>query len=295
MHLTLDTRRRVLDATLAAERDLSAALSVGTLAEWAGLSDKHFQRAFKALLGETPKAYLRRLQLQRAAYLLKWSELSILEIAIRFGYDTHAGFTKAFKRAYGHSPQVFRDARDVVPYLHPKANAGESNQLEPMALTVRIEHVPDQYVVSMRHVGPVETCVNAWRRMIPWARTRGLLHSNAVLLGIHNDYWDVNAQDAYRYDAAIVVAGDFETDDSINGFTIPGGPVAMTEFCGSIAEEDRAWKRLVDQWLPVSGLQPRIDCAYDRYPATLFSGGAFQRLVQTLTGYQATLCLPVSC
>ncbi|TWT30461.1 Right origin-binding protein [Posidoniimonas corsicana] len=294
MKIPAETRRRVLDATLAAERELCGELSVTTLADWAGLSDKHFQRAFRAVLGEAPKAYLRRLQLQRAAYLLKWSELTILEVAVRTGYDTHAGFTKAFTRAYGHNPQEFRAASGVAPYLHMGSGPGGAERLEATPLPVRIEQVPDQRVAAMRHVGPVETSVDAWKRLVPWARQRGLLGPEAVLLGVHNDYWDDNAQDSYRYDAAVVVPADFKPDDAVNMFTIHGGPVAMTEFRGSLDDADQAWRRLVDQWLPVSGLQPRSAFAYDCYPVELFTGSAFRRLLQSLTGYRATLCLPVS-
>lgn len=294
MAIAAETRRRVLDATLAAERELSSELSVATLAEWAGLSDKHFQRAFREVLGEAPKAYLRRLQLQHAAYLLKWSQLSILQVAVRVGYDTHAGFTKAFARAYGHTPQEFRAASDVTPYLNLTRGPSGVERIEPMPLPVRIEQVAARRVAAMRHVGPVETSIQAWRRLIPWAQSHGLLTDQAELLGLHNDYWDSNAEDSYRYDAAVVLPDGFEPDDAVNVVTLPAGPVAMTEFAGSVADEDRMWRRLVDQWMPACGYQFGATYAYDRYPPDLFTGGAFRRLLQSLTGYRATLCLPLA-
>ncbi|MEN0112055.1 MAG: AraC family transcriptional regulator [Planctomycetota bacterium] len=295
--VTAETRRRVLDAALAAERDLAAELTVDALADAVDLAPKHFHRAFRAVVGEPPQAYLRRIRLQQAAYLLKWSELSIVEVAVRFGYATHAGFTKAFAAAYGYTPAAFRAASGVTPYMRVRPGAKGADRvadLEPAPLSVRIEEVPDRRVAAMRHVGPAESCASVWRRMAPWARERGLLGPDAIVLGVHNDYWDAASEDRYRYDAAVVVPDRFEAPDDVNTFVLPGGPVAMAEFAGSVAEMDTAWRRLADLWLPASGRIPRTTQAYDRYPVDLVSGGPLRRIVQMATGVRATLCLPVT-
>jgi len=69
--ITPAVRKKFLGAAMAAERDPSVCLTVAMLAEHAGMSDKHFQRCFLAMLDESPKNYVRRLRLQIAAYLLK--------------------------------------------------------------------------------------------------------------------------------------------------------------------------------------------------------------------------------
>ena len=74
----------------------------------AAFSRFHFQRVFKELMGETPGELRRRLLLERAAYRLTSSSTSITEIAFDAEYDSLEGFTRAFKRAYGISPSVFR-------------------------------------------------------------------------------------------------------------------------------------------------------------------------------------------
>jgi len=294
--ITPAVRKKILDAAMAAERDPSVCLTVAMLAEHAGMSDKHFQRCFLAVLGESPKSYVRRLRLQIAAYLLKWSDASIVHLADGAGFETHAGFTKAFSKLYGMSPLQFRKATDLTPFLefpreHPEAHHLQAAQSTQLA--VRIQEVPDQRLAVMRSIGPTSKMATIWLKMIDWAKRRDLLHQEAVFLGIHNDYWDTLAESKYRYDAAIVVPEDFEFDDEVNTVLLPGGPVAMTEFEGSVVEADRTWGRFADQWLPVSGYQFRMNLAYDCYPVGVVTAGRVKQVLMSIRGYSATLCLPV--
>lgn len=281
---------------MAAERDYSADLTVSALAEYAGLSDKHFQRCFRQVIGESPKKYIRRIRLQAAAYLLKWSDITVTEVAMSAGFETHPGFNKAFVKAYGQSPVEFRGSHNVTPYLRFRREPTKPfdiDAVEATKLSVRIEDVPARRVATMRHIGPVEQTAEIWPKMIAWARERKLLHEHTEMFGIHNDYWDTNAEDRYRYDAAISVPAEFAGDESVGTFTIPAGKVAMTEFAGSLGEMDTTWRRFVDQWLPVSGFQLRTSYAFDHYPIQLITGGFVQSIIRSLTGIQATLCLPV--
>jgi len=294
--VTPAVRKKILGAAMVAERDPSAGLTVAMLAEHAGMSDKHFQRCFVAVLGESPKNYVRRLRLQIAAYLLKWSDASIVQLAVEAGFETHAGFTKAFSKLYGMSPLQFRKATDLTPFLefpreHPEASQLEAAQSTQLA--VCIQEVPDQRLAVMRSIGPTSKMATVWLKMIAWAKRRGLLSQESIFLGIHNDYWDTLAEDKYRYDAAIVVPEGFELDDEVNTVLLPGGHVAMTQFEGSVAEADRTWSRFTDQWLPVSGYQFRLGLAYDRYPASVVTAGRVKQIVLAVKGYNATLCIPV--
>lgn len=291
-----ELRRRIFNAALAAERDYSADLTVTALAEYAGLSDKHFQRCFRQVIGESPKKYVRRIRLQSAAYLLKWSDITVTEVAMTAGFETHAGFNKAFFKAYGQSPNDFRGSHNVTPYLHFQREPNrplDINAVEASKLMVRLEEVPARRVASMRHIGPVEKTAEIWPKMVKWAKRHDLLTADAIVLGIHNDYWDSNSEERYRYDAAIVIPDEFVADDQVSTHTIPAGQVAMTEFAGSIAAMDTAWRKLVDQWLPISGYQLRTNYAYDWYPVSLVSGNVLQTIARTLTGIQATLCMPI--
>ena len=92
---------------------LDEALDLKTLANEAALSDFHFHRIFKALKGEAIGGYITRLRLEATARLLRYTALTIEEIAFNIGYETPASLSKAFKKQYGISPTEYRTNKDT--------------------------------------------------------------------------------------------------------------------------------------------------------------------------------------
>ena len=92
---------------------LDETLDLKTLANEAALSDFHFHRIFKALKGEAIGGYITRLRLEATARLLRYTALTIEEIAFNIGYETTASLSKAFKKQYGISPTEYRTNKDT--------------------------------------------------------------------------------------------------------------------------------------------------------------------------------------
>lgn len=67
-----------------------------------------FQRSFAPITGIQLSEYLRRRRLTCAAYDLQNTDQRILDIAIKYGYDSADAFTVAFKRMHGIVPQEAR-------------------------------------------------------------------------------------------------------------------------------------------------------------------------------------------
>jgi AraC family transcriptional regulator len=78
------------------------------LARLAGVSPRQFERVFARLYGESPRACLRRLRLERAARLLRRGRAHILPLALAAGFTSHEAFTRSFKRRFGHTPTAYR-------------------------------------------------------------------------------------------------------------------------------------------------------------------------------------------
>ena len=83
-------------------------LSLDVLSAKASLSPAHFQRTFQALIGETPKNYVARLRLERAAFRLLIQEARLLDIALDCGFQNHETFSRAFRRRFGMPPSSYR-------------------------------------------------------------------------------------------------------------------------------------------------------------------------------------------
>jgi AraC family transcriptional regulator len=83
-------------------------ISLDVLAKVACLSKFHFQRAFCALLGLTPRDYLQRKRAFVARRLLATTALSASEIALRVGYASRTSLTKQVRRWTGAAPGQLR-------------------------------------------------------------------------------------------------------------------------------------------------------------------------------------------
>jgi AraC-like DNA-binding protein len=84
------------------------ACSVSELAFEVHLSPAHLQRLFKQKTGLHVRDLIGEHRLQKAAHLLRSSDLPIKEIAYSVGYEHHSSFVRAFQRRFSQSPKYFR-------------------------------------------------------------------------------------------------------------------------------------------------------------------------------------------
>jgi len=82
-------------------------LNVEKLAARAGFSPYHFCRVFQWEIGYSIMEYVRNRRLFYAASELN-SEKRITDIALDYGFETHSGFYRAFRRYFGCSPEKYR-------------------------------------------------------------------------------------------------------------------------------------------------------------------------------------------
>ena len=86
------------------------------LARHAYRSRTQFYRLFRAMTEETPVAMRRRLLLERAAWQLSRTRLSVTDISFNANYGSLEAFTRAFQKAFGVSPSLYR--RMGATYTH---------------------------------------------------------------------------------------------------------------------------------------------------------------------------------
>jgi AraC family transcriptional regulator len=79
-----------------------------TLASRVHLSRFHFDRLVSAAAGEPPATLRRRVLLERAAYRLITTDYDVLRVAVEAGYASNEAFTRAFAKAFGRAPSVWR-------------------------------------------------------------------------------------------------------------------------------------------------------------------------------------------
>ena len=87
------------------------------LARQAYQSRTQFHRLFRTVVEETPAAMRRRLLLERAAYQLGHTAISVTDIALEANYGSLEAFTRAFRKAFRSSPSIYRRMRDAHFHL----------------------------------------------------------------------------------------------------------------------------------------------------------------------------------
>lgn len=101
----LERMRLALDRM---ERMLEEPLDMGEIAKTAYTSPYHFQRMFHMLTGMTVAEYIRKRKLTLAAQELALTSAKVLDVALRFGYESPESFAKAFRKVHGISPSEAR-------------------------------------------------------------------------------------------------------------------------------------------------------------------------------------------
>jgi len=81
-------------------------------------SRTQFYRVFRAMIEETPVAMRRRLLLERAAWQLSRTQLSVTGISLDANYGSAEAFTRAFRKAFGVSPSLYRRMGATFTHLH---------------------------------------------------------------------------------------------------------------------------------------------------------------------------------
>jgi AraC family transcriptional regulator len=88
------------------------------LARHAYRSRTQFYRVFRAMIEETPVALRRRLLLERAAWQLSRTQLSVTEVSLNANYGSLEAFTRAFRKAFRVSPSLYRRMGATYTHLH---------------------------------------------------------------------------------------------------------------------------------------------------------------------------------
>jgi AraC family transcriptional regulator len=91
------------------EDNLAGEINISEAAKRSFCSPFYFQRMFFAITGVTPSEYIRHRRITLAARDLTSTNSRIIDIALKYGYDSPDSFTRAFKNIHGIAPTIARE------------------------------------------------------------------------------------------------------------------------------------------------------------------------------------------
>jgi AraC family transcriptional regulator len=257
---------------------LSEELSLETLASVACFSPFHFHRIFLAITGETPRDYIERCKLERAANRLCTApERSVLETALECGYSSVSVFSRAFKKHYRIAPSAF-----LKKHIHDyhSIDAAESKRqrtyTEDDFATLRFQNLPAcHYAYKQVFSGYSSGIPISWSRLLCYAESHDLLEKETVYFGIPFDNPGITPRDKCRYRACITVGKSFvQQKGEIRTAEIQAARYVLYPFKGRREDISDAYALLYGGWLPQSGYIPDDKPTLELYPPDLHRGSA---------------------
>ena len=112
----MDNRKIIQRSLDYIEENLQTEINAAELADMAGFSLFHYYRLFQQATGLPVMQYIQRRRLLHGVYAMK-QRVNKTDAALAFGFDTYAGFYKAFCREFGSTPSAFlASSRAKRPY-----------------------------------------------------------------------------------------------------------------------------------------------------------------------------------
>ena len=226
------------------QANLDQDLSLAALGSRAKLSPAHLQRVFKAAIGATPKAYVTRLRVERAAFCLLAHESPVGEIAANCGFQNPETFIRAFRRRYGTSPREYRSSQRAAATKWSKERRDSLTGSRFELSKTRIINLRPTHIAFRRHVGPYEDVPESlFDELERWAAKRRLRGPRSWT-GIGHDAPITTPPNQLRFDAALVVPEPFEPSGSVGYQLLAGGPHAVTTHVGSYETLGAAYAKI---------------------------------------------------
>jgi AraC family transcriptional regulator len=234
-------------------QNLAEDVSLKTLSNIANYSPFHFQKLFLEAVSETPKQYVIRLRIERAAHFIKiFPNLPINEIASVCGFSSNSIFSRAFKNYYGISAEKFRElpTDELVKlnfYKEKHTDWAETSWITPITdiqekiNTININLSPTVSTIYSTKIACIQTTLShkenisfAFKSLVQWANPQGLITPNTKFIGIWLDFPFLTTYSKCRYLCGIEVSSEIKLAKGINILELKKGQYINCKLSGDI-------------------------------------------------------------
>lgn len=256
------------------EENLAEEIDYIQVARMASCSVFHFQRMFPFITGIPLSEYIRRRRLTLAAFELQNSDIKVIDVAIKYGYQSTEAFSRAFKNLHGVMPMSARDKGTTLK-AYPR-----------MIFHISIKgDVEMNYRIEQKEVFEmlgISTEINAvdnhpyieipkfWNKCI----TEGKIDRMHKDFNLSEDECVHAALYNFRNGVfSYMICYNAPKNNSLSGYTkliVPAATWAVFS-TGECTEEDgtekiqNIWKRIYPEWFPTSGYEHADGPEFEMY------------------------------
>jgi Uncharacterized protein conserved in bacteria len=247
------------------EDNLAGEIDFEIAARHARCSSYHFQKMFSCLTNVPPGEYIRRRRLTLAAFELQQTDAKVVDVALKYGWDSPTSFTRAFRSVHGVTPKEAKRAGTRLKSW-PRI-AFQISIKGDTEMNYRIERKKSFRVVGCSKAIPTgeginfelvpnfweESCANgSYERLCVMAKESraDCVYPGAAILGICANF----RKDEFDY--LIAVPSSRAVPEGMTALEIPEANWAVFECTGPLpgAIQD-VTKRIYSEWFPSSGYE----------------------------------------
>lgn len=247
---TLENMKQAIDYI---ESNLDSEIAYAKIAQIALCSQYHFQRMFGFLIGVPLSEYIRRRRLTLAAFDLQSGNEKIIDVALKYGYNSPDSFSRAFVAMHGIVPSKAKE-KGISLKAYPRITFTLSLK-GVVEMNYRIEQ-KDPFTIAgiMRNFSHMEGLGENIGKM--WSETTSETIGQIAglgdgLVGVYSGMYEDNTTDYY-----IAAITKKDCPKTLNKLEIAAHTWAIFEITGPMptAMAD-VWGRIFSEWFPTSGYE----------------------------------------
>jgi AraC family transcriptional regulator len=240
------------------ENNLTGDINYEEAGKIACCSTFHFQRMFSYIAGIPLSEYIRRRRMTKAAVDLQMGNEKVIDIALKYGYESPTSFNRAFQGIHGITPTAARET-GVILKAFPRISFSISIKGD-VEMNYRIEKKEAFKIVGVHEQFKMNLEESFTKVPLFWQKTTqsGVIPQilpllNQVPYGLLGVSTCMNGEDFSYY---IGVATDKDTPEGMTEYKVPEGTWAVFECIGPMPNSiQELQKRIVTEWLPTSGYE----------------------------------------
>ncbi len=248
----------IIDLVTWLESHLTASLSLESIAGKSGYTKWHLQRLFKQYTGYSVVKYIQVRRLTKAAFEMRFTNITILDLALKSNFTSNQTFSRAFKDRFDLSPYLYRhaeswDFKNLCPPFNKlllvppiKSQVKILPEMKLIGLEKNLFSSLDDYINNWGHVA-----CRLWQK---FEKQINPMPDKAYgIKKIQPDGSDGNL----HYIIAVESAQQFNIDHLFKKMVIPGGQYLCFEYQGPDSALHDYVIYLYECYLPLSGFTRR--------------------------------------
>jgi len=242
------------------EENLTNEIDSKVVARIALCSEYHFKRMFSFLAGISLSEYIRRRRLSLAAFELIDSSVKVIDIAIKYGYNSPDSFTRAFQNLHGITPSEARNnghSLKAYPPMTFQLSIKGGNEMN-----YRIEEKEAFRIVGIKKRVPIifsgvnQEIATMWESLDDVTINKLKILSNVTPLGLisaSTNFSEGRMEEKGELDHYIGVATTKECQNNFVQLEVPASTWAIFEAIGPFPDTlQDVWGRIYSEWFPSS-------------------------------------------